>query len=118
MITLDFPEELIVDIYKRIGVSYAIKLFQKLSLVNYQWYRISKDRALTVYCVCYNECNSDHIGCVIYKNPNSKEQLYIASKNGHLNVVKYLYRLDADIHAYQDCALRFASLNGHLKVVK
>jgi len=41
-----------------------------------------------------------------------------ASENGHLNVVKYLVKQGANIHAGDDYALRWASENGHLNVVK
>ena len=41
-----------------------------------------------------------------------------ASKNGHLEVVKYLVENKANIHAQNDEALRLASENGHLEVVK
>ena len=41
-----------------------------------------------------------------------------ASGNGYLDVVKYLVELGANIHAYDDCAVRYASENGHLDVVE
>ena len=41
-----------------------------------------------------------------------------ASGNGHLEVVKFLIENGADIHANYDRALRWASENGHLEVVK
>ena len=44
--------------------------------------------------------------------------LFWASKNGHLNVVKYLESKGADIRADDDYAIRWASHNGHLNVVK
>jgi ankyrin repeat protein len=44
--------------------------------------------------------------------------LRYASRNGHLEVVKYLVEQGADIHADDDGALRWASVNGHLEVVK
>ena len=43
--------------------------------------------------------------------------LRMASRNGHLDIVKYLVSKGADIHAWNDYALRMASLNGHLDVV-
>ena len=42
----------------------------------------------------------------------------IASKYGHLEVVKYLVSNGANIHAQNDWALILASENGHLEVVK
>ncbi len=44
--------------------------------------------------------------------------LRLASFNGHLDVVKYLIEQGADIHADNDSALRWASDEGHLEVVK
>jgi len=41
-----------------------------------------------------------------------------ASENGHLNLVKVLLENGADVHAKDDCALMRASNNGHLDVVK
>ena len=41
-----------------------------------------------------------------------------ASENGHLEIVKFLMENGADIHAENDCALRWASENGHLEIVK
>jgi len=41
-----------------------------------------------------------------------------ASENGHLEIVKYLVETGANIYAENDYALIFASLIGHLKVVK
>jgi ankyrin repeat protein len=42
----------------------------------------------------------------------------LASANGHLDVVKYLVGLGADINAEDHEAIQFASANGHLDVVK
>ena len=39
-------------------------------------------------------------------------------KNGHLEIVKYLVSLGADIRSYNDYAVRWASRYGHLEVVK
>ena len=41
-----------------------------------------------------------------------------ATENGHLEVVKYLVEQGADVHADDDCALRWAASSGHLKVVE
>ena len=41
-----------------------------------------------------------------------------ASKNGHLQVVKFLVENGADIHANDESALRHASKHGCLEVVK
>ncbi|AAV50298.1 putative ankyrin repeat protein [Acanthamoeba castellanii mimivirus] len=41
-----------------------------------------------------------------------------ASKNGHLKVVEYLVSLGADIKSDGDYAVRWASENGHIDVVK
>ena len=41
-----------------------------------------------------------------------------AAENEHLDVIKYLVENGADIHAYYDYALRWAAGEGHLDVVK
>jgi ankyrin repeat protein len=41
-----------------------------------------------------------------------------ASCNGHLEIVKELLRAGADVHAFNDKSLRYASAYGHLEVVK
>ena len=41
----------------------------------------------------------------------------MASRNGHLEMVKYLVSLGADIQSKNDWAVRLASLKGHLEVV-
>jgi ankyrin repeat protein len=41
-----------------------------------------------------------------------------ASENGHLNVVELLFKYGADVHANNDDALWWASQNSHLDVVK
>ena len=41
-----------------------------------------------------------------------------ASKNGYLEVVKYLVSAGADIHAENEYALRHASVNGYSEVVE
>ena len=46
------------------------------------------------------------------------EVLMWASKNGELNTVKYCLDNGADVHAREDCVLRWASYNGHTEVVK
>jgi len=46
------------------------------------------------------------------------EAVKYASEHGHLEVVKYLVSLGADIHAGDDWAIVWASGNGHLEVVK
>ncbi|QTF49398.1 putative ankyrin repeat protein [Acanthamoeba polyphaga mimivirus] len=42
----------------------------------------------------------------------------MASEEGHLEVVKYLVSLGADIRAHNDYAVRMASMDGHHEVVK
>jgi len=44
--------------------------------------------------------------------------LRMCSKNGHLETVKYLVEVGADVHARDDIALRRAAESGHLDVVK
>jgi ankyrin repeat protein len=49
---------------------------------------------------------------------NNNCALRWAAGSGHLDVVKFLVENDADIHAYNDLALRWAAGSGHLDVVK
>jgi ankyrin repeat protein len=49
---------------------------------------------------------------------NDDNPLRWASMNGHLDVVKCLVSHGADIHVNNEGALRWASLNGHLAVVE
>jgi ankyrin repeat protein len=41
-----------------------------------------------------------------------------SSHNGHIEVIKFLVENDANIHAQDDCSLRWASKYGYLEVVK
>lgn len=41
-----------------------------------------------------------------------------ASGNGYLELVRLLLERGADVHAYNDLALRWASRMGHLDIVK
>ena len=52
--------------------------------------------------------------CHLKKVMRKIEVLYIASQNGHLEVVKYLVENGAD----RDLAVLMASLKGHLEMVK
>ena len=45
------------------------------------------------------------------------EALIIASRIGHIDVIKYLVDNGADIHAYEDYALIYASKYDHVEVV-
>ena len=49
---------------------------------------------------------------------NNEDALIWASQKGHLEIVKYLVSLGANIHANNDEALRWASNNGHYEIVK
>jgi ankyrin repeat protein len=46
------------------------------------------------------------------------DKLIEASENGHIDVVRELLAAGADVHAYDDHALRWSSENGHVDVVK
>jgi len=52
------------------------------------------------------------------KNLSPKEKLETGAKEGLLWLVKDALSKGADVHAWDDCALRWASWNGHLEVVK
>jgi ankyrin repeat protein len=49
---------------------------------------------------------------------NDDEPIRVASEHGHVEVVEYLVELGADIHVRDDEPLRWASEKGHLPVVK
>jgi ankyrin repeat protein len=49
---------------------------------------------------------------------NNDEAVRHASRNGHLDVVKYLVSVGANIHAEDDHALIWASERGYLDIVK
>ena len=46
------------------------------------------------------------------------DALINASENGYTKIVKVLLEAEADVHAYDDKALRYASYNGYTKIVK
>ena len=49
---------------------------------------------------------------------NLDEQLTFASRVGHTKVVKLLLNAGANVHAWNDTALRLASHYGHTEIVK
>ena len=49
---------------------------------------------------------------------NNEEALRVASSNGHIDIVKYLVDLGADIHANNDEAVNLANRYGYHDVVK
>ena len=55
---------------------------------------------------------------LIHYNYTKNKALRLASENGHLPVVKYLVELGADIHYFDNYAVRWASRYGHLEIVK
>ncbi len=79
------------------------------------------------YLILINSIRSDKLDIVKYLidkylidkySLNNNEILMIASKNGSLNVVKYILEKGADIHADSDEALRLASSNANIETVK
>jgi ankyrin repeat protein len=46
------------------------------------------------------------------------DKLINACETGDFKTVKSLVQSGADIHAYDDCALRWAAESGHLEIVK
>jgi ankyrin repeat protein len=56
---------------------------------------------------------------VFLRNGRSVNELFqFASKNGHIEAVKFLVEKGADIHLENGYAIRWASLQGHVEVVK
>ncbi len=51
-------------------------------------------------------------------NVDKDDALHWAARRGHLNIIKYLVFMGADIHDDNECALRYACAYGHLEVVK
>ena len=51
-------------------------------------------------------------------NLNDVSTFEFLISNGHFEVVKYLVSKGANIHAENDCAIRWASQNGYLEVVQ
>jgi ankyrin repeat protein len=49
---------------------------------------------------------------------NINDKLIEACESGDLLVVKKCVKKGADIHAWEDAALRYAAINKHLKIVK
>src|SRR5581483_7285166 len=49
---------------------------------------------------------------------NAKKGLNFNCQIGHLSTVQYLLSVGADIHADDNCAIRYASKHGHLSVVQ
>ena len=49
---------------------------------------------------------------------NDDDALRWASENGHVEIVKLLLKRGANVHAENDYALRWASVNGHIKVIE
>ena len=72
-----------------------------------------------------NSSKDGHLEVVKYLIKNganvhamNDKALICASNNGHLEIVKYLIKNGANVHADNDYALRYASNNGHLEIVK
>jgi ankyrin repeat protein len=49
---------------------------------------------------------------------NINDKLIEACENGDLSIVKKCVKRGADIHAWEDAALRWAAIKGHLEVIK
>ena len=52
-----------------------------------------------------------------YKGSN-EERLIEAAEEGRIDIVRFMIKEGADIHAYDDYPLRWASMNGHTETVK
>ena len=136
MANLDiFPEEIILKLFKNLGLNSAFEAFQRLAMVNKTYNRISRDIRLSLFKVCgrchARELNRNHIACYrLYRNcnpeslytyiwENSKHELRITSNiekyvksyidNGFelSNILSYLIVSDANVDS-----LRYAHENG------
>jgi len=70
-----------------------------------------------------SEINNDKLAMYVYSKLNTtmSEKHYLlksASEHGHLELIKHLVSLGADVTKYSNYSLRYASKNGHFKVVK
>src|SRR5581483_9498181 len=70
-------------------------------------------------------CQNGHLSTVQYLvsggadiHAFDNDAVRLASENGHLSMVQYLVSLGADIHADYNCAVRWASENGHISIVQ
>jgi ankyrin repeat protein len=89
-------------------VEYLCKYYPDI-INNYVWYLAADFDSITTI----NILDSYNI-----KLPDLHKMLCIASKNGSINCVEYLYKKGVDIKRKKNMALRFAAENGHLDVVK
>ncbi len=82
--------------------------------------KINKSNALEYLISGSRKGRLDHVIISIKNGGNihTNSALRWASNNGHLEVVKYLVGLDANIHTNDDLALIWASEEGHIEVVK
>jgi ankyrin repeat protein len=62
--------------------------------------------------------NFQGIELILEKGADPSFGLETASCYGYLDIVEYLMEKGADVHAYNDAALRYSAVNGHLDVVK
>ena len=80
-------------------------------------------REIIGWASCYNRLNvieflHRHFGKSQIRNTWRNEALRFASLNGHLDIIKFLVSEGANIHTNNDYPLRWASRFGHLDIVK
>ena len=65
-----------------------------------------------------NNLNLQTVAQRLSVNFDMDKLLVTASQKGELDCVEFLVANGADVHAWDDEALRSASMNGHLEVVR
>ncbi len=101
------------DKYWNSWSEYYIKDLRKINNTNAQKYLINES----------GNGRLDHVIISLKNGANihglDEYSLRVASRCGHLDIVKYIVELKgANIYAQDDYALRWASLNGYIEVVK
>src|SRR5690606_34115855 len=98
---------------------YFRSVVSKITLAQRWWLQIQKDYRLDFYNKVLARYFSEEEIIQVFKRAKNPEYIVAyAASNGHLEVVKYLVGLGADIHANNEYALRWAAENGHLEMVK
>jgi ankyrin repeat protein len=108
------------------AICYA-SMYGHLEVVKHLYENNKKNADITVYknCPIRIASKNGHLGLVKYLHANGADfteynnrAICDASKNGHLEVVKYLHENGADITVCSNYPIRIASENGNLELVK